>query len=141
MIKQAFSESKIRVPYIGVWIFLFLISVWMYTNEGRYLHLLTVQFSPVGSEFNVSVLAGEERVSVVTMEDNAELEKFRTQIGERELMAVSGSYRKSDSGAQTDLIFLYDDDEKEGNWTFTGAKGAVRFNYNETDMEVSYPTG
>lgn len=133
MVKQAFSKSRTRVPYIVVWIF--LISVWMYINEGRYLHLLTVQFSSVGEEFSVSVLAGEERVTAFTREDNTELEQFRAQIGQRELVSVNGNYVKENSEAQTELIFLYDDDNKEGNWTFTETQGAVRFYYSKTDTE------
>lgn len=135
MVKQAFSKSRTRVPYIVVWIFLILISVWMYINEGRYLHLLTVQFSSVGEEFSVSVLAGEERVTAFTKEDNVELKLFRAQIGQRELVSVNGNYVKANSEAQTELVFLYDDDNKEGNWTFTETQGAVQFYYSKTDME------
>lgn len=135
MVKQAFPKSRTRVPYIMVWIFLFIISVWLYINEGQYLHLLTVQFSPAGEEFNVSVLAGEKRVTAFTREDNVELERFRAQIGKREFSSVNGIYAKENSEAQTELIFLYDDDNKEGNWTFTETQGAVQFYYSKTDME------
>lgn len=135
MMKQAFSKSRIRVPYIVVWIFLILISVWMYTNEGRYLHLLTVQFSPVGNEFHISVLAGEERVTAFAKEDNVELKQFRAQIGKRELSSVTGSYVKGNSGSETELVFLYDDNNKEGNWIFTETQEEVQFYYSKTDME------
>lgn len=81
---QRFPKSKTRILYIGVWVLLFAISVWMYINEGRYLHLMSMRLTAAEENFEVSVLAGEKRAQAFSGEDNTQTEQFQAQMEERE---------------------------------------------------------
>lgn len=131
-----FFQNKARALYSGAWILLFIISIWLYLNEGRYLHLFVMDIATMGDEFEVSVWSGEKHAVVFPREDIAkiETEQLNLQSRGRELLQVTGRLPEENSGQQAKIVVLYDDDVMEGDFEIFSSKGVKRIEYSENNV-------
>ena len=128
-------KSKWRIIFLMIWILLFILDIWAYNNQGKYIHIMTMDITAVEREFEIYTVAGNRNVQVVGEGKNLALDVEQVTDQNFSTQTMKGRIDKENLSEKQRIYLYCDDDSPNGNWEIRGSAGISSIEYSRADVE------